>query len=159
MNMPPRPNMKNIIRRLGHYVFARHKIKWLLVLICITVSALSGVLSTVYIKTLINDHINPMLTTALAGGSPAYGGLISSIIYIALVCLAGVVATLLHNLLLVVISQKTLKNIRDEMFAKMQKLPIRYFDTHTHGDIMSRYTNDTDTLEQLISQTLPNFIS
>ena len=157
--MPPRPNIKAIIKRLGHYIFAKHKFKWILVLICITISALSGVLSTMYIETLINDHIKPMLDVALSGMAPSYTGLITSIVYIALVCLAGVVATLLHNLLLVVISQKTLKNIRDEMFAKMQRLPIRYFDTHTHGDIMSRYTNDTDTLEQLISQILPNFIS
>ena len=160
MTKPPKmKNTKGTIKRLGKYIFAKHKAKWILVLICITIGALAGVLSTMYIETLINDHINPLLEASKLGLTPEFSGLISSIIYLACVCLAGVVAMLLQNLLLVVISQKTLKNIRDEMFAKMQRLPIRYFDTHTHGDIMSRYTNDTDTLEQLISQTLPNAIS
>ncbi len=160
--MPKKPRLKNgkqTIKRLLKYVFGPHKLSWIIVLITITVSALSGVLSTMYIETLINDHIEPMLESVKLGLEVNFSGLISSIIYIACVCLVGVIATAIHNLVMVKISQKTLKNIRDDMFAKMQKLPIRYFDTHTHGDIMSRYTNDTDTLEQLISQTLPNVIS
>jgi len=161
-DMTKKPRLKHgkkTIGRLFKYIFGPHKISWIIVLVTITVSALSGVLSTMYIETLINDHIEPMLQTAKLGLVVDFSGLISSIIYLACVCLVGVLATIIHNFVMVRISQKTLKNIRDEMFAKMQKLPIRYFDTHTHGDIMSRYTNDTDTLEQLISQTLPNVIS
>lgn len=156
---PQLKDKKKTISRLMKYVFVHHKLAWSIILICIIVSALSGVMSTKFIQTLIDDHIEPLLSAFKLGISPEYSGLISAIVYIALVCLAGVLATLVQGIVMVVVSQKVLKNIRDDMFAKMQRLPIKFFDSNTHGDIMSRYTSDTDTLEQLITHTLPNVVT
>ena len=111
--------------------------------------------SSLYLKTLIDDYITPLLVEA----SPVFSALLRSLIVMGCIYLCGVTATLLYNRLMVAIAQGILKNIRDEMFAHMQTLPIRYFDTHTHGDIMSHYTNDTDTLRQMISQSIPQIFS
>ncbi len=159
MKRPKMNNAKKTISRLMKYVFQHHKLAWTVILICIIVSALTGVISTKFIQTLINDHIDPLLAAFQQGISPDYAGLISAIIYLALVCLAGVLATLVQGLVMVVVAQRVLKKVRDDMFAKMQRLPIRFFDSTTHGDIMSRYTSDTDTLEQLITNTLPNAVT
>lgn len=141
-------------KRLMSYL-KKYKARLVLVVICILISAGASVASSLFIQTLIDDYIGPMLTEI----SPDFGGLLKAIMSISVVFLAGVLASLFYARTMAVIAQSTLKDIRDEMFTKMQTLPIKYFDTRTHGDIMSYYTNDTDTLRQMISQSLPNLFS
>ena len=141
------------LKRLLSYMRA-YKGTLVLVTVCILLSAVAGAASSMFLQKLIDGYIVPMLGTA----SPDFSGLIRALITIGCVYLVGTLATWLYNRRMVTIAQGTLKRIRDEMFEKMQRLPIRYFDTHTHGDIMSLYTNDTDTLRQMISQSLPNLL-
>jgi len=141
-------------KRLLSYLF-KHKGKFTVVLICIAVSALTGVSSTLFLQVLIDDYITPLLLEAV----PDFTGLFRVVLLMAGLYLIGVMATFFYNRLMAVISQRVLKDIRDEMFAHMQTLPIKYFDTHTHGDLMSHYTNDTDTLRQMMSQSIPQLIS
>lgn len=153
---PPRvKNMKGTLLRLLSYITKNHKWKFFLVCFCILISAAASVSSSLFIKTIINDFIEPMLST----GSTNFAPLIRTIGIMACIYACGVIATYLYNLIMVYISQGILKEIRDEMFAKMQKFPIKYFDTHTYGDTMSRYTNDTDALEQMLCETIPQFLS
>ncbi|SCI08236.1 Probable multidrug resistance ABC transporter ATP-binding/permease protein YheH [uncultured Roseburia sp.] len=142
-------------RRLMSYIAGRHKVIFAAVLFCIIISSCATVVSSMFLEVLIDDYITPMLGDA----GPGFGKLLYVICIMACVYGCGVICTLFYNRLMVRISQGTLKDIRDDMFQHMQKLPIRYFDTHTHGDIMSHYTNDTDTLRQFISQALPQLIS
>ena len=143
-----------VVKRLLSYL-GQYKLRFCLVLICIVLSALTSVASSLYLETLIDDYITPLLVEA----SPVFTALLRSLMVMGCIYLSGVIATLLYNRLMVAIAQGILKNIRDEMFVHMQTLPIRYFDTHTHGDIMSHYTNDTDTLRQMISQSIPQMFS
>ena len=142
------------LKRLLSYI-GRYKGLLTVVIICILVSAVAGVASSVFIQILIDDYIAPLLLM----DQPVYTGLLKALCIMGAVYLTGVMASWLYSYLMVTIAQGTLKTIRDEMFAKMQTLPIRYFDTNTHGDIMSRYTNDTDTLRQMIAQSLAQLIS
>lgn len=142
------------IKRLMSYL-KEYKVRLTVVVICILISAGASVASSLFLQTLIDDYIGPLLLEA----SPDFGGLLQAILGISVVFLAGILASLFYARTMAVIAQSTLKNIRDEMFTKMQTLPIRYFDTRTHGDIMSYYTNDADTLRQMISQSLPNLFS
>ena len=142
------------IRRLLSYLGA-YRIPLILVVVCILISAGASVASALFIQTLIDDFITPMLLNQ----SSDFSELLKAIITMGLIFAAGILATLIYNRMMAVIAQGTLKDIRDAMFSKMQKLPIRYFDTHTHGDIMSHYTNDTDTLRQMISQSMPQVFS
>ncbi|MEA4973314.1 MAG: ABC transporter ATP-binding protein [Candidatus Metalachnospira sp.] len=153
----PRPKLKNAgttIKRLLSYI-GDYKFRFIFVIICIIISAVVGVMGSMFIKTVIDDFITPMLST----GSTDFSGLLSAIIKMGIIYVIGILATLLYTRTMVAISQGVIKRIRDEMFAHMQTLPIKYFDTHTHGDIMSHYTNDTDTLRQMLSQSLTMFIS
>lgn len=143
-----------VVKRLLSYI-GQYKLRFTLVLICILISALTSVASSLYLETLIDDYITPLLLEA----APVFTPLLRSVLFMGCIYLAGVVATLLYNRLMVVIAQGILKDIRDSMFAKMQTLPIRYFDTHAHGDIMSHYTNDTDTLRQMMAQSIPQMFS
>ena len=104
---------------------------------------------------MIDNYITPLLTQSQAD----FSGLLHYLIKVAIILFAGVIASYLYNRFMVVLGQGILKKIRDEMFSHMQKLPIRYFDTHSHGDIMSHYTNDTDTLRQMISQSIPQLLN
>lgn len=142
------------LKRILNYL-KEYKGRFLFVLICILVSAGASVVASLFIQTLIDDYITPLLVQAV----PNFSGLFRAIIVLAGVYLIGVLATLFYNRMIAVISQGTLKKIRDEMFSHMQTLPIKYFDTHSHGDIMSHYTNDTDTLRQMISQSVPQLFS
>ena len=142
------------IRRLLSYLGA-YRIPLILVVVCILISAGASVASALFIQTLIDDFITPMLLNQ----SSDFSELLKVITTMGFIFAAGIVATLIYNRMMAVIAQGTLKDIRDAMFSKMQKLPIRYFDTHTHGDIMSHYTNDTDTLRQMISQSMPQMFS
>ena len=126
-----------------------------LVVTCILVSAIASAASSMFLQTLIDDYIVPLLAT----GAPVWTGLAHALITIGAVYVVGVAATLVYNRAMVTVAQGTLKRIRDDMFSHMQTLPLRYFDTHAHGDIMSLYTNDTDTLRQMIAQSLSQLVS
>lgn len=147
-------NVGKTIKRLFSYVL-KYKVRLVVVLVSILVSALTGVASSLFLQTLIDDYIEPLLLEAV----PNFAGLLTTICFMAGIYLVGVVAALLYNRLMVTVSQGVLKSIRDDMFEHMQSLPIRYFDTHSHGDLMSRYTNDTDTLRQMLAQSLPQMLS
>lgn len=127
----------------------------IIVVICILLSSVASAVSSMFLQTLIDEYIVPLL----AMETPVFTGLIHALLTVGCIYLIGVIASLIYNRLMVTIAQGTLKKIRDEMFSRMQWLPIRYFDTHTHGETMSLYTNDTDTLRQLIAQSMPNLIS
>lgn len=143
------------IKRLLSYVFAQYKLQFGLVLVFIIVSALAGVVGSKFIQILIDDYITPLMAEA----EPDFGGLLRAILTMACIYAFGIVATFLYNRMMVVISQGVQKRIRDELFSGMQKLPVKYFDTHSHGDIMSHYTNDIDTLRQMLSQSIPQTFS
>ncbi|MBC8559095.1 ABC transporter ATP-binding protein [Clostridiaceae bacterium NSJ-33] len=145
---------KKTVKRLLSY-FGTYKLQFTFVLICIVISAVAGVLSSLFLQTLIDDYIEPLLIAA----APNFSGLLRMILVMAGIYLIGVLATLFYNRVMVVIAQGMLKKIRDDMFSHMQTLPIRYFDTHTHGDVMSHYTNDTDTLRQMLTQSIPQTFS
>ncbi len=142
------------IKRLMSYLKA-HRLKLVVVVFCILISAAASVASSLFLQVLIDDYIQPLLMEA----APVFGGLVSIIGTMAAVFLAGVLASLFYSRTMAVMAQSVLKEIRDEMFIKMQSLPLKFFDTHTHGDVMSYYTNDADTLRQMISQSLPNLFS
>jgi ATP-binding cassette, subfamily B, multidrug efflux pump len=145
---------RQTVKRLISYI-AHYKLQFLLVLLFIIISAMAGVAGSVFLRLVIDDYIQPLLVAE----TPDFSGLLYAVAMMGLVYLAGVVATLLYNRMMVVIAQGVLKKIRDEMFAHMQTLPVKYFDTHSFGDTMSHYTNDTDTLRQMISQSIPQMFS
>ena len=153
------PKMKGkkrkTIKRLLKYVTEGYKLQLAIVLISIVISALVGVIGTQFIKYLIDDFITPLLGSQ----SPNYSNLLNVIMIMAGIYLIGVICTFTYNRLMVNISQGVLNKIRTQMFNHMQKLPIRYFDSRTHGDIMSTYTNDVDTLRQMLSQSIPQVFS
>lgn len=153
--MKKKTNMFHTCKRLLSYIILKQKLLFCVVAVCILISSCTVVVSSLFLETLIDDYITPLLLKS----NPVFNGLLHTLIFMAFIYLAGVAATFLYNRLMVKISQNTLKRIRDDMFEHMQALPISYFDRHTHGDIMSHYTNDTDTLRQFISQALPQFIS
>ena len=142
------------VKRLFRYM-AEYRPQMIFVIVCIIISAGAGAGASLFLKTLIDSYIVPLLGQA----NPEFSKLLHAILLMAVLYLTGVLATLFYNRTMVIIEQGTLKKIRDSMFTHMQTLPIRYFDTHTHGDVMSRYTNDTDTLRQAISQSLPQMFS
>lgn len=144
---------KSMLRLLSY--MKRYWIQMILVLICILISAVAGVAGSLFLETLIDDYISPMLLS----GSRDFSGLAMALVKMGVVYAAGIVGTLMYNRLMVVIAQGILKTIRDEMFTHMQTLPIRYFDTHSSGDIMSLYTNDTDTLRQMLAQSVPQIFA
>ena len=153
--MDKRPEIKKgTVKRLLSYLGNYKKILFL-VFICIIISSITGVLGSLFLKSLIDDYISPMLLS----NSNDYHPLLMALIKISAIYLFGVVANYTYNIMMSKTSQGVLRDIRDEMFSKMEALPIKYFDTNKHGDIMSRYTNDTDTLRQMIAQSLPNLVS
>jgi ATP-binding cassette subfamily B multidrug efflux pump len=143
------------MKRLFSYIVAKHRAWFFLSLFCIVVSALAGIMGSLFLQVLIDDYITPMLLAT----NPSFAPLLRAIATMAGIYMIGVVATFLYNRFMVVVAQGVLKSIRDDMFSHMQTLPLRYFDRHTHGDIMSHFTNDTDTLRQMITQSLPQLFS
>ncbi len=146
---------KKTLTRLLSTIFKDYKLHFFVVLIFIVISSLAGVAGSMFIETLIDDYISPMVKSSSRDFTP----LLRAIGCMALIYASGVISIFLYNRIMVVIAQGILKEIRDDMFTKMQKLPLRYFDSHSHGDIMSRYTNDTDTLRQMIAQSIPQAFS
>lgn len=145
---------KTALKRLFSYM-KEYKRQLVFVVICILLSAVASAASSVFLQTLIDDYIVPLLGT----DHPVFGGLIKALITIGIIYMIGVISSLLYSRAMVKVAQGTLKKIRDDMFEKMQRLPIRIFDIRTHGDIMSLYTNDTDTLRQMIAQSMAQLIS
>ncbi len=142
-------------KRLLGYIFRDYRFSFFLVLLMIILSTVANVSSSVFLGTLIDDYIVPLTQME----NPVFIGLIKAISVMVVIYLVGIFSTLFYNRIMVKIAQGVLKSIRDDMFSHMQKLPIKYFDTHTHGDVMSHYTNDTDTLRQMISQSLPQMFA
>ena len=148
-------NAFKTLKRLLKYVTSTYKLQFVVVCISIIVSAIASVLGVQFIKYLIDDIITPLI----GNGNPDYSNLLQAIIIMAVIYILGIVGTYLYNRLMINISQGVLKRIRTEMFHHMQTLPIKYFDSHPHGETMSTYTNDVDTLRQMISQSIPQVFS
>ena len=143
------------LKRLMSYVFRDYGIHCIAVLILIVVSVLANVQGTMFTRTLIDEYIQPLLLS----DRPDFAPLLHAIIRVAAFYGIGIVSTYTYNRLMVEVTQGTLRDMRNDLFERMERLPIQYFDTHTHGDIMSIYTNDIDTLRQMISQSVPQFIN
>ena len=157
-NAQPGVNLKDmdmaVVKRLLGYVL-RQKRLLVIVLVCIVLSSVTNVLSSMFLGSVIDDYIAPLLLE----DNPVFTGLAKALAVMGCIYVVGVLSSLLYNRLMATVAQSTLKDIRDDMFRHMQTLPLRYFDTHTHGDVMSYYTNDTDTLRQMISMAMPQMFS
>ena len=144
-----------VLRRLFAYLLKRYKFQCLLVFVLILCGTAAMVMGNLFIKTLIDDYIAPFLTQS----SPDFTPLLLQLARMGLIFLVGALSTLAYNQIMVYVTQGTLRSLRCDLFRHMETLPIRYFDTHPHGDIMSIYTNDIDTLRQMISQSMPQLVS
>ncbi len=138
--------------RLMHYLFAHYKIQLIVTLICIVISAFSSSIAMIFIQKLIDECITPGVNQGFEAVADKFT---SILLTMGVVYIFGTIASIIYNQIMAIVTQGTLKNLRNDMFDKMQTLPIKYFDTHVHGDIMSTYTNDTDAIRQLIGQSLP----
>lgn len=145
----------NVLKRLMAYVFSSYKIHYIFVFIGIIVSSLAQVFSSLFMKTLLDDYVEPLLKSTDKDFAPLFRALVT----MAAIYMVGVITSFIYQKLLVIISQGTMENIRRDLFSHMQRLPISYFDSHSHGDIMSIYTNDTDTLRQVLSQSIPQVLA
>ena len=143
--------IKRVIRYMLHY----YKIPFLFVIACILITAIATVVGATFPQTLVDDYITPML----ANGSRDFSGLAADLVRLACVMGLGVITAFTYNRIMINVSQGTMLHLRDDLFRRMESLPIKYFDTHAHGDIMSVYTNDVDTLRQLLSQSIPQIIN
>ncbi len=146
---------KGTIKRLLSYIKRNYNKQFIAVFICIIINSISSVAGSLFLQILIDDYITPLLGME----NPVFTGLLKAIGIMVVIYIVGIISGYIYNRVMAVISQGVLRDIRDEMFSKMQALPIRYFDTHTHGEIMSHYTNDTDTLRQMLSQSIPMVIA
>lgn len=153
-----KPGIKNpgkIFKRIMSYVFRKYKIHFMTVVVLIFVGVIANVQGTLFMQKLIDDYITPFLLS----DTPNFTPLAQAIGRVAIFYAVGVLSVYLYNRIMVYVTQGTLKDLRDDLFSHMEKLPVRYFDTHAHGDIMSIYTNDIDTLRQMISQSIPQFLN
>ena len=155
-HMNPSPvKRSHTVRRLMSYVGRGYGLRFMLVLVCILISAIASVSGSLFLGSLIDDYITPLL----AMDNPVFDGLLHALILMGCLYLTGALCALAYNRIMVTISQGVQKKIRDDLFGHMQELPIKYFDTHAHGDVMSVYTNDVDTLRQMFSQSIPQVIN
>ena len=152
---PANGNPVRNIKRLLTYMTGKYRFQFSVIVLSIVISAIVGIIGTVFLKTLIDSYIAPFVGQS----NPDMSGLLNTLTKMGALYLIGVIAIYVSSRLMINVCQGTLKNLRDDMFTHMQKLPIRYFDTHSHGELMSRYTNDIDTLRQMISQGIPQIIS
>ena len=143
------------VKRLLKYATSVYKFQFAIVIISIVVSSIANVMGIQFLKTLIDEYITPLLGTE----NPDFGPLFMAVLGMGAMYLVGITATYLYNRLMINISQGVLRKIRSDMFNHMQTLPIKYFDTHSHGEIMSTYTNDVDTLREMLSQSIPQVFS
>ena len=152
---PEKTSATKLISRVIRYMLHYYKIPFLLVIVCILITAIATVVGATFPQTLVDDYITPML----ANGSDNFSGLAADLLQLACVMAVGVITAFSYNRIMVNVSQGTMRHLRDDLFRKMEALPIKYFDNHAHGDIMSVYTNDVDTLRQLLSQSIPQIIN
>lgn len=156
--MQERPSKKNslaVLKRVFRYMMHYYKLPFTMVVLCILISAIANVIGATFPQTLVDDYIVPMLQT----GSTDFSGLGHAMLRLICILAVGVLAAYGYNRIMANVTQGTMHHLRNDLFGKMEKLPIKYFDTHAHGDIMSVYTNDIDTLRQLISQSIPQIIN
>ena len=144
-----------LINRVIRYMLHYYKYPFLLVIVCILITAIATVVGATFPQTLVDDYITPMLQN----GTDDFSGLASDLIRLVCIMGVGVITAFSYNRIMVNVSQGTMRHLRDDLFRRMESLPIKYFDTHAHGDIMSVYTNDVDTLRQLLSQSIPQIIN
>ena len=160
---PAQLNRKNmdfkVLKRVLGYMMKRYKFRFILVLVCILITAISTLVGMLFMQSLIDDYITPMLNAVNAGGEADFGPLLGALVRIALIYVVGIAASFTYNRLMIYITQGTMRYIRNDIFTHMESLPIKYFDQNAHGDIMSIYTNDVDTLRQLISQSIPQMVN
>ncbi len=154
----PRPKIEHpgrILKRIVGYTLKDYALHWILVVVCIFTTVFAGLQGTLFMRTLIDTYILPLL----GNQNPDFSPLAAAIARVACFYGLGVLASFVQSRLMIYVTQGTMRNLRNDMFEKMEKLPIKYFDTHSHGDIMSLYTNDIDTMRQLISQSIPQLIN
>ncbi len=144
-----------VLKRVLGYMLHDYKFPFILVVACILISAIANVMGATFPQTLVDDYIVPMINS----GSTDFGGLGRAILQLVAVLVLGVAASYAYNRIMVSVGQGTMRNLRNDLFRRMESLPIKYFDTHAHGDIMSVYTNDVDTLRQLLGQSIPQIIN
>ena len=149
------PAATAVLNRVLRYMLHYYKVPFALVIVCIVITAIATVAGSTFPQTLVDDYVTPMLES----GSRDFSGLARDLTRLACIMGIGVVAAFSYNRIMVNVSQGTMRRLRNELFSKMESLPIKYFDTHAHGDIMSVYTNDVDTLRQLLSQSIPQIIN
>ncbi len=152
---PKSKNPGKTLKRLMGYILSGYKLQFIIVIACIIISSLVGVAGNLFLGTLIDEYIIPLTKVQ----NPDFGPLLSMILKMAVIFYVGAISTYAYNRIMIFVSQGALKKIRDDMFSHMEKLSIPFFDTHPHGDLMSLYTNDTDTLRQMISQSIPQLLS
>ncbi|HIT32971.1 MAG TPA: ABC transporter ATP-binding protein [Candidatus Enterenecus stercoripullorum] len=150
-----RPSATGVLSRVIRYMLRYYKYLFALVVACILVNAIATVVGATFPQTLVDEYILPMI----ASGSDDFSGLARDLVQLACVMGTGVIAAYAYNRIMVTVSQGTMRRLRDDLFGRMESLPIKYFDTHAHGDIMSVYTNDVDTLRQLLGQSIPQIIN
>lgn len=154
----PRPKIENpgkLLKRVLAYTFKDYAIHWIVVVVCIVATVMASLQGTLFMKTLIDSYIKPLLLQQ----NPDFSPLARAIGRVACFYGMGVLASFTQSRLMIYVTQGTMKKLRDDLFEKMEELPIRYFDTHAHGDIMSIYTNDIDTMRQMISQSIPQLLN
>lgn len=151
-------DMKLLGRVLG-YMMKRYKLRFILVLVCIVIAAITTLVGMLFMQSLIDDYVTPMLSAKLAGEAVDFSPLAGALLRIAAIYVVGILASFTFSRLMIYITQGTMRDLRNDIFTHMESLPIKYFDTNAHGDIMSIYTNDVDTLRQLISQSIPQVVN
>jgi ATP-binding cassette subfamily B protein len=156
LRRPQRPKAKKgTLGRLIKYLLAHYRVQIIVVVICIVISSVSGTVATVFMQRLIDEVITPGLSTGLASVAKPFAKILSTM---AMIYILGILCSFTYSRIMATVTQGTLKSLRNDMFEKMQDLPIKFFDTHAHGDIMSTYTNDTDAIRQLIGQSIPSLV-
>ena len=156
-------NMKNMdtksLGRVFAYLFKNYTVHLIIVVICIIITAITTLYGMLFMKSLVDDYITPLINDKAAGLEPDFGPLAGAILKLIGIYAVGIITSYAYNRIMVNVSQGSLRNLRNDLFSHMETLPIKYFDTHAHGDIMSIYTNDIDTLRQLIGQSIPQLIN
>jgi ATP-binding cassette subfamily B multidrug efflux pump len=151
----PMRNPGQIIQKVIHYVLKLYPFQYILVFFCILANVFANIQGTLFLQTLIDDYIVPIANSVAHGEAADYSGLLQAILRVMIFYAIGVVASFAQRRILIIVSQGTLRQIRKDIFEKMESLPLRYFDTHSHGGIMSIYTNDVDTMQQMIGESMP----
>ncbi|MBQ9711098.1 MAG: ABC transporter ATP-binding protein [Bacteroidales bacterium] len=152
-------DLRNIgtVKRLFAFIMKNYKVHIGIVLVCIVISSVTSLASSLFTRSLIDDYITPMLSSSALGSAlgPDYHPLAIALVKLGAIILAGVIAGYAYNMIMIFVGQGTMRKLRESLFYKMEKLPLSYFDSHAHGDIMSVYTNDIDTLRQVIGNSVP----